>query len=289
MPNTGKMTIEERRKYLKLMSKRYQRAQRAEQSHLLDEMETITGLHRKSLLQLLQPGGLERQSRRKQRGRSYDHTVDDALRVMAESLDYACAERLQPALPWLAQNLAGHGELTLTPPLVDQMQRISISTVRRILARVGQDTLRLPRKRPSRNSLAQQISMRRIPWDEATPGHFETDLVHHCGPASQGDYVHTLQMVDVATGWSERVALLGRSQRAVQAGFERILARLVFPILEIHPDNGSEFINHHLLRFFGKRPHPNPLPQSSLSEKRQPHRGTEEPHPGAGLLRGGPF
>ena len=39
----------------------------------------------------------------------------------------------------------------------------------------------------------------------------------------------------------------------MQAGFERILARLVFPILEIHPDNGSEFINHHLLRFFGKR------------------------------------
>ncbi|MSP12501.1 MAG: hypothetical protein EXR62_06035 [Chloroflexi bacterium] len=73
MPNTEKMTIEERRKYLKLMSKRYQRAQRAEQSHLLDEMETITGLHRKSLLRLLQPGGLERQSRRKQRGRSYDH------------------------------------------------------------------------------------------------------------------------------------------------------------------------------------------------------------------------
>jgi len=96
-------------------------------------------------------------------------------------LDYVCAERLQPALPWLAENLAGHGELTLTPPLVAQLERISISTVRRILARVGQDIPRLPRKRPSRNTIAQQIPMRRIPWDEPLPGHFETDLVHHGG------------------------------------------------------------------------------------------------------------
>ncbi|MBI3942949.1 MAG: integrase, partial [Chloroflexi bacterium] len=71
MPNTEKMTLDERRKYLKLMSKRYQQAQRQEQGRLLDEMEAVTGLHRKSLVRLLQPGGLERQQRRKQRGRSY--------------------------------------------------------------------------------------------------------------------------------------------------------------------------------------------------------------------------
>ncbi len=92
--------------------------------------------------------------------------------------------------------------------------------------------------------------MGRIPWDQATPGHFETDLVHHSGPTTDGDYVHTLQMIDVATGWSERVAVFGRSQRAMEAGFRRILARLRFPILEIHPDNGAEFFNHHLVRFF---------------------------------------
>ena len=52
--------------------------------------------------------------------------------------------------------------------------------------------------------------MRRIAWNEQHPGHFETDLVHHCGATASGQYVHTLQMVDVATGWSERVAILGR-------------------------------------------------------------------------------
>ena len=92
--------------------------------------------------------------------------------------------------------------------------------------------------------------MKRIPWDEAEPGHFEVDLVHHCGPSASGEYVHTLQMVDVTTGWSERVAVLGRSFRVMRAGFQRCLERLPFPVLEIHPDNGNEFFNHHLVRFF---------------------------------------
>jgi hypothetical protein len=57
-------------------------------------------------------------------------------------------------------------------------------------------------------------------------------------------------MTDIATGWCEQVAVLGRSQRAMEDGFRRILARLPFPVREIHPDNGSEFFNHHLVRFW---------------------------------------
>ncbi len=57
-------------------------------------------------------------------------------------------------------------------------------------------------------------------------------------------------MVDVATGWTEQVATLGRSYRVMEDGFRRILARLPFQVLEIHPDNGSEFLNAHLVRFW---------------------------------------
>jgi len=97
--------------------------------------------------------------------------------------------------------------------------------------------------------------MKRIPWNEPHPGHFEVDLVHHAGASASGHYVHTLQMIDVATGWSERVAVLGRSYCVMQDGFRRILARLPFPVLEIHPDNGSEFFNHHLLHFWAEMVH----------------------------------
>jgi hypothetical protein len=251
MPTEERMTIDERRKYLKLMQRRYQRANRPEQGQLLSEMLAVTGLHRKSLIRLLHAESLARRPRPRQRGRTYNHTIDDALRVMAETEDYICAERLQPILPWLARTLARQGELELTPPLLAQLETISISTVRRRLAHLGRDLPRLPRKPPSRtSSLLRAIPTRRIPWDEPVPGHFEADSVHHCGPSPVGEYVYTVQLIDVASGWSERVAVLGRSQRAMEAGFRRIQARLPFPILELHPDNGGEFFNDHLFRFY---------------------------------------
>jgi hypothetical protein len=252
-----KMTIDERRKYLKKMQERYLRADRQGRGQLLDEMETVTGLHRKSLIRLMK-GNLTRKPRRQQRGRVYGPDVDDAVRVIAESTDYICAERLTPNLTWLAKHLAAHGEMTISPELLEQLDRVSVSTVERILARIRQDEPRLPRHGPKqRNKLLRDVPMTRIPWQEEEPGHFEVDLVHHCGPAASGEYVHTIQMVDVATGWSERVAVLGRSYLVMQDGFTRILTRLPFSVLEIHPDNGSEFFNNHMLRFWhGLTPKP---------------------------------
>jgi hypothetical protein len=252
-----KMTIDERRKYLRKMQERYLQADRKERGHLLDEMETVTGLHRKSLIRLMK-GNLARQPRRRQRSRTYGPEVDDALRVIAESTDYICAERLTPNLVWLAKHLAAHGELTISPQLEEQLSRISVSTVERILTRLRQDEPRLPRRGPKRtNNLLRDVPMKRIPWQEQEPGHFEVDLVHHCGPSASGEYVHTVQIIDVATAWSERVAVLGRSYLVMKDGFRRILARLPFSVQEFHPDNGSEFFNNHMRRFWhGLKPKP---------------------------------
>lgn len=250
MPTEVKMTIDERRKYLLRMRLRYVQAGRIERSRLLDEMEQVTELHRKSLVRLMQaaPG---RTARARQRGRSYGPAVDDAIRVIAETLDYVCAERLTPGLVPTAQVLMAHDELSLSDTVLEQLGQISVRTVKRILHRIGQDAPRLPRRGPERAlQVLRQIPAQRIPWDTAEPGHCEVDLVHHCGPSATGDYLHTLQMIDVATGWSERVAVLGRSSLVMQAGFRRILARLPFVLVELHPDNGSEFLNNHLWRFF---------------------------------------
>jgi hypothetical protein len=177
--------------------------------------------------------------------------VSYALGVIAESLDHICAERLQPNLVWMAQHLAAHGELVVSDDLLEKLGRVSVSTVRRLLARQPRDRPRLPRKGPEQaNRLAREIPAQRLPWQLQEPGHFEVDLVHHCGISASGHYIHTLQMIDVTTGWSERVALLGRSYLAVRDGFKRTLARLPFRVLEVHPDNGSEFLNDHLVRFW---------------------------------------
>jgi len=247
------MTIDERRKYLRLMRARYFQADRAGRSQLLDEMQTVSGMHRKSLIRLLHKCDLARRPRTKQRQKSYGAQVDDAIRLVWETLDYICAERLTPALLSTAQYLAQHGELTLSERLLEQLGAISVASVQRRLSRFKQDTPRLPRRGPEQaNRVARNIPMRKIAWDQSEPGHFEVDLVHHGGAEPSGDYLYTLQLIDVATGWSERVAVLGRSQRAMEAGFRHILARVPFPIRELHPDNGSEFLNNHLVRFWGQ-------------------------------------
>jgi len=246
-----KMTIDERRKYLRMMKKRYVKAGRKAKGQLLDEMEAVTGLERKTLIRLMK-GGLARKPRSKQRGRAYGPRVDDALRVIYESSDYICAERLTPSLAWMARHLATYGELEVTPWLLEQLEQISISTVERRLRRIRQDQPRLPRPKPKpRSKLLRSIPMLRLPWTLLEPGHLETDLVHHCGASASGEYVCTLQMIDVATGWSERRAVLGRGFLVMEDAFRYILARLPFRVLEIHPDNGSEFFNHHMLRFWG--------------------------------------
>jgi hypothetical protein len=246
-----KMTINERRKYLHTMKKRYDQASQQERGRLLTEMEAVTTLHRKSLIRLLHEPSLERQPRRRQRGRTYGPAVAEALRVIADSLDHVCAERLQPNLVWVAHHLAAHGELTVSPAVLAQLGQIGVATIRRLLQHLERDQPGLPRRGPEHaNRLAREIPMKRVPWDEPQPGHFEVDLVHHSGPTTAGEYVHTLQLVDVATGWSERWAILGRSYTVLEDAFRGIMARLPFPVVELHPDNGSEFLNAHLVRFW---------------------------------------
>lgn len=252
MATEDKMNIDERYKYLRVMKKRYVKADRKTKGHFLDEMEAVTGLQRKSLSRLMN-SSLKRKPRRRERGTIYGPEVDHALWVIYESLDYICAERLTPNLVWMARHLDEHGELKTTPELLEQLGQISVSTVGRRLQRIRRliPLARLPRKKPRGRNLTRDIPMLRLPWTITEPGHFETDLVHHCGPTTAGEYMCTLQMIDVATGWSERVAVLGRSYLVMEDAFRRILARLPFLLREIHPDNGSEFLNHHMLRFWG--------------------------------------
>ena len=190
--NDEKMTINERRKYLRLVRPRYRKAGRHRKGQLLNEMETITGLDRKTLIRLMN-GSLERKPRSKERGKTYGPEVDDALRIIHESFDHICAERLNPNLVWMARHLGKHGELEATPNLLERLSRISISTVERRLAHIRQDQPRLPRKKPrARNKLLQNVPMLRLPWNILDPGHFEADLVHHCGPTASGEYACTL-------------------------------------------------------------------------------------------------
>ena len=239
------MTISERRKYIHKIWGRYRDGNKQAKSQLLDEAEQITGLHRKSILRILN-GRLSRKPRTKNRGKTYGPNVADAIVMIAKSLDYACAERLKPNLVWMAELLQSHGELQLDDDLREKLTTISVSTIKRLVKNSEHRAEKIAfRKAPSKpnSQLKAKIPIKIIPWETSMPGHFEVDTVHHCGDSPQGIYVHTLQLLDVASGWCEIVPVYGNSFAAMKDGFDFLLARLPFPVLEFHPDNGSEFIN----------------------------------------------
>jgi hypothetical protein len=150
MPSEEKMSIDERRKYLKLVAPRYAKAKRLERGKLLTEMGEVTGLHRKSLVRLMHLPSLEREPKRPRfRRRRYGPQVADVVRVVWESLDYVCAERLTPVLLCTARQLERWEDLLLTDEVEAALSVISRATVQRFLKRFQQDTPKLPRRKPS--------------------------------------------------------------------------------------------------------------------------------------------
>jgi len=267
------MTIEERYKYLRLVQARYRQADRETKKRLLDEMEAVTGLHRKSLIRRLQ-GSLIQKSRARERTVSYGAEVDTALGVIWEALDYVCAERLQPSLVSTGALLAQHEELHWSPSLAARLARISISSVQRHLPPVPVTHCRR-KPRSLENRYQREIPAYCIARDIADPGHLELDLVHHCGAATVGEYAYTLQIVDVATGWSDCRAILGRSHVVMRDALAYLLPRLPFAVLEVHPDNGSEFLNAHVQRFL-QQDYPEITPSRSRAGRPNDNRLVEE-------------
>ena len=98
--------------------------------------------------------------------------------------------------------------------------------------------------------LKHQIPIRTFQdWNETAPGFCEADLVAHCGWSSEGAYLQTLVITDIASGWTECQALLHRSQQTVLQALERARQLLPFPLLGFDTDNGKEFINAELLLY----------------------------------------
>lgn len=234
------------------LRQRYQVANRAQRKEILDEFLAVTSYHRKSAIRLFALQRGDRRSavsgRRRGHPRLYEPAVVAALQVLWESADCICSRRLQPFLPKLIAALRRHGELALQPEVEAPLCRMSISTIDRLLHPYRQFHVRrgLNSTKPG-TLLKAAIPVRTFAdWDERRPGFLEADLVAHCGESVEGFYLCTLDTVDVATGWSECVAVWGKGQERVGGGVDAIKRRLPFALLGLDTDNGGEFINQGL-------------------------------------------
>jgi len=245
------MTIQSRRELLAAVILRYAKAQGREKEAILDEFVASTGYHRKYAIHLLHHPPAEGRRQKRRRPRRYNPKVEFALLDVWKVANCIAAKRLVPCLQEFVEALERHGELRLDPETRALLLSMSISTADRLL----RPHRRGPRGRglattKSGSLLKKSIAVRTFAdWDEARPGFVEVDLVAHCGQSSDGQYLNTLDMTDIATGWTECLALLNKSQRQVSKAIAAARQRFPFPLLGIDSDNGSEFINANLLRY----------------------------------------
>jgi hypothetical protein len=234
---------------LKAVHPRYRGAPRRERARMLDEFCATTGYQRKYALRLLNgpPPGPER-PRRRRRPATYGPAVMQALTVIWEAAGYPWSVRLKALLPlWLPW---ARRRLGLSATVCQQLRRIS---PRQIDRRLGPTKRRLQTRRYGRTKpgtlLKHHIPLKTDHWDVTVPGFTELDLVAHPGHRADGEFAHSLNVIDIHTTWVETRAVLGRGEGRVQAALEEIRQALPFRLRGIDTDNGSEFINDHLYRY----------------------------------------
>jgi transposase InsO family protein len=167
-------------------------------------------------------------------------------------------KRLAPALADLVPALLAHGELPADPGVIDQVLAMSAATIDRRLKPYRTGLVAAKGRSLTRpgSLLKSSIPMKTWhEWDDTTPGFVEIDLVGHDGGDANGDFHYTLDVTDVATGWTEAITVKSKGERIVAAGLTRLQLRFPFAVLGIHSDNGSEFINHHLAAWCRATPH----------------------------------
>jgi hypothetical protein len=250
----------------------YQRATKKRKGEILDSLVRLTEYNRSYAARVLRQrahevvlgtgrvGGVkvtvvadQRSPRKKKRRRPrvYGKEVLAPLQRVWVICDGICGKRLAPYLRKIVPKLERLGELVLDDEVRRKLIGISPATVDRLLAPVRKRyQLRARSHTKPGTLLKHQIPIRTFSdWDEARPGFVEIDLVSHEGGDPRGDFAYTLDATDISTGWTETVAVRNRAEQWVFAGLKQALARFPFRIRGIDSDNGSEFINNHLVRY----------------------------------------
>lgn len=248
------MDMQSRNQYLKELRTEYLKTKsKKTRGELLDEAQKRTKLNRKYLMAKLKPkSNLDKdKSQRKKRSLYYDNSVKPALVQMWKIFDYACGQRLETLLREETDRLRALGELSCSDIIAEKLKRMSSATIDRKLKH-QKEVERINRKyhKKIHPLLYQQIPVKVFEeQDREMIGNMQIDLVEHCGSSASGQFVNTLDCTDIASGWTEQIAVMGKGQEPVKEGLNNCRKRCPFSWLSIHCDSGTEFINAHLYRY----------------------------------------
>jgi transposase InsO family protein len=251
MKTGNAMSQPSKKEYFRIMHARYQRARsEADKSEILNELCEVCDYHRKHAIRKLNGPvpAAKKKGRRKARGTTYNAKVIGVLKAVWEAAGYPWSLRLKALLPlwlvWIRLRFALTAEqerqlLAISARQMDRrLQPHKLELKRRLYGRTKPGTL-----------LKHQVPIRTEHWDVTTPGYVEIDLVSHSGSHAQGDFIYSLNITDIFTGWTTTRAVMGKGQRGVVAALDAMAVELPFALQAIDSDNGSEFLNAHLIRY----------------------------------------
>ena len=245
----------ERQAYLKAIRSRYRRAGKKAKVAILDEFCAVCGYHRKYAIRLLNQQS--RPKRKRRPGRKSIYATPEFLTALKRiwfASDQMCSKKLKAAIPlWLPFYETVYR--ALTPETQDKLLSISAASIDRALkpVRLTQGRKGLSGTKPG-SLLKNQIPIRTHFWDVSQPGFMEADTVAHCGNSLAGDFVWSLTMTDIHTAWTENRATWNKGAQGVLAQIQDIEEKLPFTMQGFDCDNGSEFLNYHLVRYFTDHP-----------------------------------
>jgi len=224
---------------------RYLKASKAEKTRIITQIQEATGLNRKTIIRKMHAPRKSRPYKKPGRKRIYTETVISILKQVWEWSEYMCSKRLKPYLAEFVEKLESCKRLELDDETKTLLLSMSAATIDRCLKKAR--LMKAPKGHSATKPgtlLKNQIPIKvYTPWDDEKPGFIEIDLVAHCGDNISGQYLYTLTATDIATGWTEMIAIENKTQIATFEGLKMIQKRFPFPILGIDSDNGAEFIN----------------------------------------------
>jgi hypothetical protein len=257
MQGSIRMGTGSRQEYLAVLRERYREtASRKERSQLIEEAIRNTGLHRKSVIRVLNHDRILTVSKetgkpevpRLGRKKKYSAECLEALKKLYRASDYQCSDKLKHMIPILLdQGQFGWAENVLT-----ELQLISPASIDRYLHafRSTERRRRNTGTRPGSKIFKRLIPIKSLDVISSRCGYLEADTVAHCGGNMGGEFVWSLTITDTFSGWTSNRATYGKHAKNVLPAIHDILTNLAFNVISMNVDNGSEFLNHRLYEYF---------------------------------------
>lgn len=231
----------------------YLRAAKKEKGRILDEYCKNTGHERKYAIKKFRyKAGLKPEgSQRKARKEYYDGRVKSVLAKLWKIFDYPCGQRLEPLLKEETEKLRKLKEISCSDETLLKLQEITPSTIDLKLTH-EKEVLMNKRKYASKSNV---LIARKVPTktsaeqERELPGVEQVDCVEHCGTNAAGEYVNTVSLADIFSGWWEGDAVMGKGQERALVAIIEARTRSPFAWKELHPDNGGNILNIHVYTY----------------------------------------